>query len=229
VKIVDISLPLANAMPRFPSPYLPDVRLTPVARHEKEKRSVHVLTCGTHVSTHVDAPYHMLPDGKKLDEIPPDRFFGPARILRFPGRDKSRPLDEADFKAFKDLDRWEKLVLDAGWATKTWGTQAYFTDGPHLTRAAAAFLAGLPRLHLLAMDFPNVDAKHETVPGLSAPNHVLLMTKGMVLLENLIHLESVDETFLLSAAPPRLVGGDGCPCRALAVFPLSEIPAGLKV
>lgn len=219
MKIVDLSIPLAHAMPRYPSPYLPDVELRPVACHEKEARSVHVLSCGTHVSTHIDAPYHMVPDGKTLDQIPLSQLFGKARILRFAGHNKNRPLEVDDFRSIKDVRQYRKIVLDTGWASRMWGTKDYFTEGPHLTREAAIFLSHFPLLHLIGMDFPNVDSKAETIVGKPAPNHAILLTRGIVLLENLVHLERVDDLFVLSAMPPRLIGADGCPCRAVAFFP----------
>lgn len=223
MRIVDISAQLAHGMMRYPSPYLPEVQLTPVARHEREARSAQVLICGTHVSTHVDAPFHAVPDGITVDQVPLDRWFGPARVVRLTGRDKSSPLDANDFEEVADFAKWEKVIIDTGWAKKMWGTLEYFTEGPYLTRRAANALAALPKLHLLGMDFPNIDAASETVIGTPAPNHRIILGREIILLENLLQLEQVDDTILLSTAPPRLMGGDGCPCRALAMFPLAEV------
>jgi kynurenine formamidase len=223
MRIVDLSVPLADNMPRYPSPYLPPVQLKAVARHEKEARSAQVITCGTHVSTHVDAPFHAVPGGCTIEAIPLDRFFGSARVLRIRGRDKTTPITASDLSALGDLVRWEKLVIDTGWASRTWGTKEYFTEGPFLSRDAAEMLAELPRLHLIGMDFPNIDAANETVVGTPAPNHRIVLGKQIILLENLLHLEDVDDQIVLSAAPPQLTGGDGCPCRALAFFPVEAV------
>jgi kynurenine formamidase len=39
----------------------------------------------------------------------------------------------------------------------------------------------------------------------------------MVLLENLLNLEQIEASeFRLVALPLKLIGGDGCPCRAVA-------------
>ena len=223
MKIVDISLELQDNMNRYPSPYLPEVTLIPVASHEKEKRSVHVLTCGTHVSTHVDAPSHFIQEGYSIDQIPLPHFFGMSHIVRLKGRKHTSPIDVCDLKRIKDIEDYSKLILDTGWATSMWGTQDYFTQGPYLTLGAARFLSDLPKLNLLGMDFPNVDSKANTVVGTVAPNHEILLKRNIVLLENLIHLESVSDDFFLMAIPPKLVGADGSPCRAVAVFPVKNI------
>jgi arylformamidase len=227
MKVIDISLPLASAMPRYPSPYLPDVQVTPAATHEKEGRSAHVLTFGTHVSTHIDAPFHAIPDGWTVDRIPPEFLIGVARIVRIPNKDQHTPLDQRDFEQIPGLETTEKLIVDTGWAKRTWGTKEYFTDGPFLTRDAAAFLARLPALHLIGSDFPNVDSKKDMVMGKPNPNHQILLGRNIILLENLLRLEEVEEDFFLSALPPRLEGGDGCPCRAVAIFPLRALASVL--
>ena len=72
-------------------------------------------------------------------------------------------------------------------------------------------------IKMLGMDFPNIDSNEETVPGIPAPNHNTMLGKGMIMLENLLNLHLIDNsTFRLTALPLRLVGGDGCPCRAIA-------------
>lgn len=223
MKIVDLSLQLEDHMMRYPSPYLPEVEVKPAATHAEHGRSAQILRFGTHVSTHIDAPFHAIPKGWTVDRIPPEYFVGVARILRFKDRDANSPLSAKDFEKFKNLELVEKIVIDTTWAKRTWGTKEYFTEGPYLTRDASEFLAALPKLHLLGMDFPNIDSKKDMVMGKPNPNHQILLGRNIILLENLVRLEEVDEYFFLSALPPRLVGGDGCVCRAVAMFPLDAV------
>lgn len=225
MKIIDLSVELADGMIRYPSPYLPEVQVKPAATHEEHARSAQILTFGTHVSTHLDAPFHAIPDGKTIDQIPLEHLAGPTRILRFPDRDRLTPLEAADFESVPGLSECKKLAIDTGWASKTWGTAEYFSEGAYLTRDAARFLASLPKLHLLAMDFPNIDAIEDMKMGVAAPNHQILLGREIILLENLVQLEAVDDDFFLMATPMKLIGGDGCPTRAVAVFPLDDAAA----
>ena len=220
MQIVDLSVELAHGMVRYPSPYLPSVTLEDAATHEQDARHAQILRCGTHVSTHLDAPYHAIPEGKKIDQLPLGQLCGNALKLRIAdGRNAHNPLDTAEFEAFPEKETVEKLILETGWARETWGTGDYFTEGPFLTRAAAEELASWPKLHLIGMDFPNIDSKAETVMGQPNPNHVIILGNDIVLLENLLRLEDCPESFFLSSPPPKLVNGDGCPCRAVAMFP----------
>lgn len=224
MKIVDLSAELAHHMPRYPSSYLPDVEIIPAATHEKEARSAQIVRFGSHVSTHMDAPYHSIPTGKTIDQIDLHVLVGPARILRFGDRDRKAPLLVSDFKKFEGLEKCEKIILDTGWSRRTWGSAEYFTEGPFFRYEVAEFLAGLPKLHLIGMDFPNIDCCEDMIMGKPAPNHRIILGKDIVMVENLLNLHLIPDEVFLNATTPRVVGGDGFPCRALAMFPLAEIP-----
>jgi arylformamidase len=217
MELIDLTAELAHGMVRHPAPHLPPVEVVPVATHEVQRRSVQKVTFGTHVSTHIDAPRHAIPNGPTIDQIPLDVFIGDAALIRLPDVSKARPIDSADLRPFEAvMAANSRIVFNTGWARETWGQPRYFTEGPYLTRAAAQYLAGFP-ICLIGMDFPNIDSAEETRPGLPAPNHVILLGKGLVLVENLLRLHEIRAgTFRLIALPLRLIGGDGCPCRVVA-------------
>ena len=39
------------------------------------------ISMSTHQGTHLDVPYHFLDDGKTIDQMPLDRFYGPAVLM----------------------------------------------------------------------------------------------------------------------------------------------------
>ncbi len=220
MRFIDLTAELADGMGRHPAPHLPPVEMTPVATHAKDKRLVHRVSFGTHVSTHLDAPSHAIEGGASIDEIPIEVFCGTAALIRIAGATRENPIDVPKLEASREqLRRSRRVVLQTGWAQKHWGSPEYFTQGPFLTREASRYLAGFD-LALLGMDFPNVDCDGETRPGIQAPNHAILLGRGLVLLENLLNLEQIEAPeFRLIALPLRLIGGDGCPCRAVAEIP----------
>ena len=215
--LIDLTAELAHGMVRHPAPHLPPVEVIPMATHEETRRSVQRVTFGTHVSTHLDAPFHAISDGATIDQISLDTFIGEAVLVRLKDVSKDNPIDTAHLIPFGVLlDSAKRVIFETGWAKETWGTREYFTEGPYLTRAAATFLSELGPA-LVGMDFPNIDSNEETKPGISAPNHNIMLGTGMVLLENLLNLWKIQaDRFDLIAAPLRLIGGDGCPCRAVA-------------
>ena len=39
------------------------------------------ISMSTHQGTHLDVPYHFYDDGKTVDQMPLDRFYGPAALV----------------------------------------------------------------------------------------------------------------------------------------------------
>ncbi len=80
--VIDLSLPIATGMAGYPGD--PPVAVRPLHTLETEGWRLAALDLHTHVGTHVNVPYHMVAAGKPLDDLPPETFFGPARLYRQP-------------------------------------------------------------------------------------------------------------------------------------------------
>jgi arylformamidase len=74
----------------------------PLVREENRSGPVCVtrLSMGLHTGTHIDFPYHISHDGKRLDAYPLDRFVGMVRVLRIT-RSSSIEVDELKIKNFE--------------------------------------------------------------------------------------------------------------------------------
>ena len=79
MNIVDLTLPIDIKTPTFPGGPKPEIKQVATIRVDgwNEKR----ITIGSHFSTHIDAPFHMLEEGKKLDDYPIDKFIGEAMVI----------------------------------------------------------------------------------------------------------------------------------------------------
>jgi len=76
-QIIDLSKKIKSGMDVFPSD--PQVIVDIVKTIEKDGWELRNLNFGTHTGTHVDAFSHMLTNGKTIDEIPINSFFGLAQ------------------------------------------------------------------------------------------------------------------------------------------------------
>ncbi len=74
--IIDLTQTLYNNMPVYPGD--PAVSIQEIHTLEKEGWNLRQLTLTTHIGTHVNAPYHMAQNGKTLDDLTLERFFGKA-------------------------------------------------------------------------------------------------------------------------------------------------------
>ncbi|MBL62270.1 MAG: hypothetical protein CMI30_02570 [Opitutae bacterium] len=211
--LIDLSHSLENGVPSFPGD--PDYESVPHATHDKDRLNVTRLSMGSHQGTHLDAPYHFYADGKKIDEMSLEPFFGPARLLDL-APDGEIPanteLGVDTFSVHEECFQPEaRVILRTGWETK-FGTKAFFTDFPSITPAAAEWIAQTG-IKLLGMDLPT--------PGKDAwGTHLPLLKPGVeiVIVEALCNLHLLPENFTLVAFPIKLKGMDGAPIRAVAMI-----------
>ena len=83
--LIDLSHPITTGMPVWPGD--PEVTLLTAATvhtHGYNLKSVHL---GSQTGTHVDAPFHVDDALPTLDQLPLDRFTGPAVVADLRGQD----------------------------------------------------------------------------------------------------------------------------------------------
>jgi arylformamidase len=80
MEIVDLSLPLFDHMPVFDGD--PEVIIQEIHKLGKEGWNLRNMTFTTHIGTHINVPYHMVENGKKLDDIPLNSFIGKAVLYK---------------------------------------------------------------------------------------------------------------------------------------------------
>ena len=79
MNLIDLTHPISEDMPVYPGTE-PPVIVTGCTVAEDgffEKK----ITLFSHTGTHIDAPAHLLEDGRTLDYFPVDRYVGPAIVL----------------------------------------------------------------------------------------------------------------------------------------------------
>lgn len=80
MKIIDLTQPLFSGMPVYPGD--PEVKIEQVHTLEKQGWNLRTLFLNTHLGTHVNAPAHMMNNGKTLDDFPLEVFCGKAVVYQ---------------------------------------------------------------------------------------------------------------------------------------------------
>ncbi|MDP9842658.1 cyclase family protein [Streptosporangium lutulentum] len=209
--LIDLSVPIVTGMPVYPGD--PEVTVGPALTAAADGVNVLSLHLGSQSGTHVDAPYHIDDALPTLDDLPLDRFTGPATVIDACGLPPRSPLGPELFEAGA---RPGTIVLVAtGWAAH-WGTDAYLAH-PYLTEEAATLLveAGV---RTVGIDALSVDP----TPGDDFPAHRVLCGAHAVIAENLTNLsllldaQADGRSVEVSLFPLRLPAADGAPVRAVA-------------
>lgn len=214
--LVDLSHPIATAMPVWLGD--PEVTLAPAATAATHGYNLLAVHLGSQTGTHVDAPFHVDDALPRLDELPLERFCGPAVVADLRGHVGAiRPGHLGGL----ELADGVILFLCTG-HSQHWGTPRY-VEHPWLDAEAARMIldAGV---RTVGIDAPSIDAPSD--PAL--PTHHVLARAGAVIVENLTNLDA-----LLGAVEVRvwlfplpLAGADGAPARAVAEVESSPLQRG---
>lgn len=214
-RIIDLSHPVDESTQSYPGD--PQPSFTPVATIAAEGFNLLHVSMGSQSGTHVDAPYHFRDDGRRISDIEPERFVGPAVVADVTGKAPRERITRTDLDSIADaLGPGRILVLHTGW-DRHYRTAAYY-DHPFLDAEAARWVLDTG-VRTIATDTINPD---ETVLDGPQPEgfpvHHLVAAAGGIIAENLTNLAAVDfPDPVVSLLPVRLTGADGAPVRAVAM------------
>ncbi|MEV7808548.1 cyclase family protein [Microbispora sp. NPDC088329] len=237
--IVDLSVPVVNGMPVYPGD--PEVEIAPALTVAAEGVNVLGLHLGSQSGTHVDAPFHIDDALPTLDDLPLERFLGPAAVLDVRGLPPRSPVTAGMLETVAGRLRPGTVLLVAtGW-DEHWGTPEYLAH-PYLAAETARLIAAAG-VRTVGIDALSVDPTSRPAgddaagasatgaagaigaagePGGDLPAHRALCGAHAVIAENLRNLDPLLEAqaagrpIEVSLFPLRLAGADGAPVRAVA-------------
>jgi kynurenine formamidase len=169
------------------------------------------IILNSHASTHMDAPYHFVEDGMKLDEIPLDRLIGPAVVINCTHRKDREMIMLEDIKSsFGKIEKDKIVLIRTDWY-KHYPSKHFNYDMPNIDIPLIEFLVER-KIKLLGLETPSLNWADN--PGA----HRKLLGAGIILVEALGYLDQLtrDEVEFF-AIPLKLKGLDGCPIRAFAI------------
>lgn len=153
------------------------------------------VVMGAHNATHLDAPFHFYEDGKTVEQLDLSRCIGPCTVLELSEEISVEELEQL-------LKSSQKRVLIKGNAIVN-------LDRAKLFNQYDILLIGISGQSVGAIENP-------------IPVHLELLAKEVVLLEGLVLDEVKAGDYFLSAAPLKLGGSDGAPCRAILLDFIDE-------
>lgn len=203
MKYYDISLNLSSETVSWvTSPPFELVERKRMSRGDRNNSSA--LNMSAHAGTHVDAPFHFVPDGVTIESLSLEIFIGPALVHAV---DADRYITREHVEAI-DLKGETRLLF------KTRNSQllhrpAYDPDFVAFSVEAAQALVARG-VKLVGLDYLSVAHAEEQVPV-----HRAFLDHGVVLLEGVDLSEIKPGRYELICFPLRLRGLDGAPCRAV--------------
>jgi arylformamidase len=215
-RFVDLSHVITDGMETYPGLPVPHIA-DHITREAAEQIygpgltfQIGMVTMCTNTGTYLDVPFHRYADGHDLTGLALVRVADvPALCLDRTGL-TAIDLDAADLR-----DASNKAVLIRTDHARHWGTEAYPSDHPHLTAAAAHALADAG-VACVGIDSLNIDS---TATG-DRPVHSILLAAEIPIIEHLTGLDQLPaEGFRFTAVPPKIAGAGTFTVRAYAVLP----------
>jgi kynurenine formamidase len=204
--LIDLSHPLIHGQQTFP--WDPKLSIMPHGTTKTLRYNISHISMSSHQGTHLDAIYHFLDDGKTLDQMPLDWFYGPARVLRIP-KSPGEELLVDDFKPFEEyLVPGAKVIYETGWHWH-FEYEDFYTAFPSLTLEAGEYLASR-RIRMLGMDTPTPSRDWYEI-------HHILLGAEIVVVEALANLDRLPDEFTFMGFPLNFKGRDGSPIRAVGL------------
>ncbi len=207
-RYIDISIPTDAHTTVFPGDPSPEFSW-PGWSHEKgNPANVGFFHGGLHHGTHVDAPWHFIPNGKRLHEMPLDHWVGECQVLDLTVEPLSITAGSLEKSGVRE--GMKRLLFKTRNSLTDYWHEPWKPDFIYIDESAARWCTGRGIL-LVGLDYLTIDPP--TAP--TFPAHIELLGKKTLILEN-INLRDVEAgTYELLAAPVNLQGVDGAWTRAL--------------
>jgi kynurenine formamidase len=226
--VVDLTYAINDKSPSWPGDSEP-FRAEVVASPETDGYFARRFCMLEHYGTHLDAPAHFPPGSLTVDQIPLERFFGPAVVIDV----RRDVMQDPDYRlTLARVQKWEAahgripqgaiVLMRTGWSSR-WPNEVLYRSMddngvmhfPGFSMEAAKFIIARGASGL-GIDTLSVDYG----PSKKFEVHSVDLPAGLFNLENLANLDRLPESgAFLIIAPIKLQGGSGGPVRVFALMP----------
>jgi len=206
--IYDVTVPITNTMPVWPGD--PPVQLLSKSHESRDKThvvTVTAITMASHTGTHIDAPFHMIQGGKRLNEFLLDILVGKARVLEIPAL---RSIGRAELEGV-NWDGVERVLLKTQ-NSAHWRDGKFYEEFVYLEPDGAEFLVQRG-VRLVGIDYLSIDKFQSP----SHPTHFALLKKNILILEALNLKGVTPGEYTMYALPLNLQDADGAPARVILI------------
>lgn len=165
------------------------------------------LHIDAHTGTHVDAPLHMIPGGDTMESIHIERLVGTCRVLDLTQVENG--ITRRDLEPFS-IQKGEKILLKTSNSSAS-ESDAFDLNFIYLEASGAQYLAeiGIDLVGIDALGIERSQPLHET--------HVELFSRDIIIMEGLRLASIAPGSYLLVAAPLKLIGTEAAPARVLLI------------
>jgi arylformamidase len=202
VKIFDISMSISKDMQVYKNK--PEKKPIYKVTHDFSTGKIYesAITMDMHTGTHVDAPLHVIQNGKTIDDTSLEKLITNCKVVNL--TKISEKISASDLLEVNI--EMEDFIL---FKTKNSFTDEFKDNFVYLDESGAKVLRD-KKIKGVGIDSLGIERDQ---PGY--PTHKLLLQEGIVILEGL-RLKDIEEgEYTLLAVPLKIEGVEACPVRAI--------------
>ena len=205
MKIYDISMEISEVMAVYKNKLEKRPKMS-VARTLKEGANESKLEIFVHTGSHVDAPYHVLQNGKTIEKISLDKFMGKCVVLDF--TKAKNAITKTHFQKIKLKIQKNDIVL---LKTRNKLDKKFDFNFTYLEKSGAEYLAS-KKIKAVGIDNLGIERNqknHET--------HKIMLKNNILIFEGL-DLSKVNQgRYFFHGLPLKIRKGDASPVRAVLI------------
>ena len=209
MRIIDVSLIITPGIPVWPGDAQVDLhRRTKI--EDGAHANVSFFAASVHTGTHVDAPFHFLPNGGTVESLPLDALVGPVQVVQITSN--VEVITAEVLEQLKIEPVVERILFKTSNSDLWKNPEAPFN--PHfvgIDESGAKFLVA-HHVKLVGIDYLSIAPYKQ-----SKPTHDVLLGAGVVIVEGLNLLDASAGKYTLYCLPLKLKGVDGAPARAILI------------
>lgn len=197
--MIELSHMMYNKMPVYPGdpPFLMEI----IKKHGKDGYLLNKFKGNMHAGTHLDAPYHFNPGGRKISDLKLSELINTACIVDV----KTKKIEPKHLKSVQD----DKIIIfRTGWSLK-WKKEEYFSENPYISQECADQLVEM-EINGIGIDSPSIDRKGNMA------NHFKLLSHDTWIVENLKNLDQIYLDRFKIYIIPLLIETEASPVRVFA-------------
>ena len=203
------------------------VKLTAVPEHDRDFFLNWYMYFQVHCFTHVDAPFHFLPDGQTIDKVPLEKFMGEAAIVNLShlGENDGVSAEELE-KHGQHVRKGDIALIRTDWPLKCdYMSRDFWGKAPYMKRDACEWLVER-KIEAWGGDFPcdyllryqALDPHRAHTEKLEDnTTHDVFFKAGIIQYEYIVNQHLLKKNRVqFMALPLKIEGLDGSPVRAVA-------------
>jgi len=227
MQVVDLTFKISKSSLFALHPFVKNIQVDRAYSLEVEGFNISKLSIYTHSGTHIDAPYHMVKEGFKLDAFPLDKLFGEAIVLNVNvgeyGEIHAEHLEKALQSSKLEVKDGDFLLINTMWwhkyYDKRYDSEYLAERHPGLFMDAADWIISkkfaLVGIDVMSIRHPSLAPKYTGIKPERV--HVKLLSNNILIVEQLVNLDILNNRRVkFGAFPLNISDLDGSPVRACA-------------